>query len=566
MRHVRLATLMATVVLAGALFAAPASAEPYPGSEWSEHYFPSEDGITQLHADVLRPKGLSNKDKTPVILTVSPYTNHSGQTSDYDAGAEGPSERFYDFLELSRIIEKGYTYVIVDLPGFGGSGGCNDWGGIREQEAAKAAVEWAASQPWSTGRVGMMGKSYDGWTGLMAMAQKPKGLAAVVSMEPVYSGYRYLYNNGVRYANSLITPAGFQAYDAKPGSANDDPFYNANGAPQAWCYGVNYGMQQQDDENSAFWQERDLLRFTKRSKVPLFLTQGFLETNTKPDAAFDFYNQLEGKHNRAWYGQFDHYRGWEKSGKHYQMGRDTFVKEMMRFFDRHVKGVSKKKAPTHRDPTIEVQDNLGRYRAERQWPPMDSLDYRNKIRGGTYRDDGSNSSTSASGLWTFSQPVKHTVWMAGEPIFRGMINGIPRANLAVNIYDVAPSGEATVVSRGTTLLPAGLPPHELKLELYGQDWVFEKGHRIGIRVSEANSDWWVHIPTAADVTVDSAEIALPFLHQKRTKFLKSGKTPTLDSWKSSETVSLDKSLIRSSDKKFDLPGKLRKPRNHSPHN
>ena len=31
----------------------------------------------------------------------------------------------------------------------------------------KAAVEWAASQPWSTGKVGMYGKSYDGVTGLL---------------------------------------------------------------------------------------------------------------------------------------------------------------------------------------------------------------------------------------------------------------------------------------------------------------------------------------------------------------------------------------------------------------
>ena len=564
MRHVRVATLLATVVLASALFAAPAAAEPYPGSEWSEHYFPSEDGITMLHADVLRPKGLTKKDKTPVILTVSPYTNHSGATTEYDPGAQGPSNRFYDFLDLSRILKRGYTYVMVDLPGTGGSGGCNDWGGVREQEAAKAAVEWAASRPWSTGRVGMMGKSYDGWTGLMAMAQKPKGLAAVVSMEPVYSGYRYLYNNGVRYFNSLGTPALFQAVDAKPGSAKDDPFYNANGAPQGWCYGVNYGLQQQDDENSDFWRERDLLRFTKRSKVPLFLTQGFLETNTKPDAAFDFYNGLDGTKNRAWFGQFDHYRGWEKSGKDFQMGRHTFVKEMMRFLDRHVKGVSKKKAPTHRDPTIEVQDNLGRYRGERAWPPSDSLMYRNKLRRGTYRDDGSNSSTSASGVWTFSQPVKHTTWMAGEPVFRAMITGIPRANLAVNVYDVAPSGEATVVSRGTTLLPVGVPPHELKLELYGQDWVFKKGHRIGIRVSEANSDWWIHVPTATDVTIEKPEIAIPFLHYRRTKFLKSGRTPTLQSWKNSETIGLDGSLIKDADRKFNLPGKLERRRRAIP--
>src|SRR5439155_15149762 len=106
-----------------------------------------------------------------------PYVTHSGQTTAYDPQAVRPSRRFYDFLDLSQLLSRGYTYVMVDLPGFGGSGGCTDWGGNREQLAVKSAVEWAAAQPWSTGRVAMFGKSYDGWTGLMGIAQQPKGLA-----------------------------------------------------------------------------------------------------------------------------------------------------------------------------------------------------------------------------------------------------------------------------------------------------------------------------------------------------------------------------------------------------
>ena len=63
-------------------------------------------------------------------------------------------------------MERGYTFVMVDLRGFGGSTGCLDWGGPGEQADVVKAVEWAASQPWSTGSVGMYGKSYDGVTGL----------------------------------------------------------------------------------------------------------------------------------------------------------------------------------------------------------------------------------------------------------------------------------------------------------------------------------------------------------------------------------------------------------------
>jgi hypothetical protein len=52
--------------------------------------------------------------------------------------------------------------------------------------------------------------------------------------------------------------------------------------------------------------------------------------------------------------------------------------------------------------------------------------------------------------------------------------------------------------------------------MYDQDWVFQPGHRIGVLLSGANSEWWVHVPTNTDVTVDSARIGLPFLANDRT--------------------------------------------------
>jgi predicted acyl esterase len=561
--------LLAAVVVT-AFAAAPAWSEPRDDAVWTEHYFPSEDGLTMLHADVLRPKGLGDKDKTPVILTVSPYMNHAGSvpTDGYSPLANsGPNERFYDFLDLSNILKKSYTYVMVDLPGTGGSGGCNDWGGVREQEAVKAAVEWAASQPWSTGRVGLIGKSYDGWTGLMGMAQKPKGLAAVVAMEPVYSGYRYLYNNGVRFLNSVATPAIFQAVDAMPGSQHDSPEYHVTGAPQVWCYGVNMALQQQDEESADFWAERNLLKSTKRSKVPLFLTQGFLETNTKQDAAFDFFNGLKGP-NRAWFGQFDHCRAWETQSAcggggntgPLAVGRDGFISEVMRFFDHYVKGVSLGKAPVHKDPSIAVQDNLGRYRGEKSWPPADAKLWWSKLQAGTYDDDGENTSTGTSagnGIWSFSQPLTHDVWLAGEPVVKVKLDAVPRANLVANVYDVSEKGRALLISRGAHLL-RGAVAQSVKLELYAQDWVVPAGHRIGVIISGANDDWWVHVPTFTPVTVASAKIGLPFLTFDRTKFLDGGTTPRLNEYRSNSYTDVENQTIKESQRKFDLPPPLKR--------
>ena len=314
-------TLLGLIVLAVALVGfvpAPATEDqalgPRDDADYTEAYFFAGDGVTRLHADVLRPKGydLTDANPTPVILSVTPYANHSGSTTELGVQNEGPNERFYDFLDLSGALEQDYTYVMVDLPGFGGSGGCNDWGGNREQEAVRAAVEWAASQPWSTGKVGLLGKSYDGWTGLMGIAQQPKGLAAVASLEPVFAGYRYIYNNGIHRSGTVATIGLFQAIDAKPGTLNDTPEYHANGAPQAWCYGVNLAGSNADlHPQGPFWLERDLLLKTEGRTTPLFLTQGFLEGNTLEDGAFRYFNGLAGVENRAWYGQYDHCRAWE---------------------------------------------------------------------------------------------------------------------------------------------------------------------------------------------------------------------------------------------------------------
>src|SRR3954447_25960263 len=230
------AALAATPALAGA------SGVAYPDAIWSQAWIPSADGVT-LHADVLRPKGATNATKTPVIVSIGPYFNHSGQTGpagpaegtsfDPVGPNDGPSERFQDFVEGSGLLKKGYTFVMFDLRGFGGSNGCLDWAGAGGQADVVNAVRWAASQPWSTGHVGMYGKSYDALTGLIGVDKRPAGLGAVVAQEPVYDDYRYLYGDGMRRENSAATPALYDAIDATPGPAGDtptNPTYNVNGA------------------------------------------------------------------------------------------------------------------------------------------------------------------------------------------------------------------------------------------------------------------------------------------------------------------------------------------------
>src|SRR3954452_14377977 len=350
---IRSAAATALMALA-AIPAAAQAADVPPNATWTQATIPSTDGAS-LHADILRPKGLKDTDKTPVILSIGPYFSHSGQTgpagpvenSSYDpAGpSTGPSDRFLDFVTGAKLMERGYTYMMVDLRGFGGSTGCLDWAGPGEQSDVVEAVKWAAKQPWSTGSVGMYGKSYDAVTGLVGVDYSPPGLKAVVAQEPVYDLYRYLYGDGIKRANFAGTPAAYTEIAYMPGApvgdAPDDPMYilnSLNDTSRPGCAPLNILDQAgNDDHYSPFWRARNLIPKAKGSQVPLFLTQGLTEQNTVADGTAQYLRNHTGP-ERAWLGPWDHVRGAEMQGNKLKMGRKGWYDEVMRFYDQYLKG------------------------------------------------------------------------------------------------------------------------------------------------------------------------------------------------------------------------------------
>src|SRR3954452_21531872 len=87
--RLRLMLGLAAAAVAGFPAAANAAGVAYPDADWSEAFIssPSDAGGATRHADLLPQKASKNADKTPVILSIGPYFNHSGQT-----GPAGPAE------------------------------------------------------------------------------------------------------------------------------------------------------------------------------------------------------------------------------------------------------------------------------------------------------------------------------------------------------------------------------------------------------------------------------------------------------------------------------------------
>lgn len=509
-----LRVVLSAALLAGVALMVPAQAAPVSDeATWTQQWIESGDG-TMLHADVMLPADRKDGQKHPVILSIGPYFGSGSQNAPaYDPMEAGPSARFNDLIEEGQIFSKGYALVYVDSRGFGSSGGCNDLGGAGEQMDTKAAVEWAAAQDWSNGKVGMWGKSYDAWTQVMALSQNPKGLAATVIQAPLIDGYRLAFDNGVHWgAGWYITPGLYAAYDVIPPSLQDvtpDEFVHSTSGTAANpdCYAMNMTQTANPDRSSAYWVERDIVAAAGASKVPSLWSFGFNDVNTKPTNVFDVYSKLKGP-KRAWFGQWDHVRGNEDM----LVGREGFMDEAMNWFDHYLKGLPlNKKLPKH-----EIQDGDGNWRTEASYPPADAVGRTMPLLEGSYVDERGNSArTPNNGTWSVSQPAPHDVRLAGltKMTVEATTSSPLGGNLVGLVYDVAPDGSSRLITRGAYKLPAS---GTTTFEMWPADWLLPKGHRVAVQLSADDSMVYQPTYTGSTVTVTQGAVTLPLLTKLRT--------------------------------------------------
>ncbi|MFC9966718.1 CocE/NonD family hydrolase [Nocardia ignorata] len=536
------------VALVFGVAAAPVSADEPPIEvefSWTQEYLTAADG-TRLHADVLRPAGLAADARTPVLLTASPYRAHLAYLSVPRPGG-GPST---ENLPVEWALRAGYTYVIVDLRGFGGSNGCPDYGGPGERSDVVAAVEWAASRPWSTGRVGMVGTSYEGWTGMMALAEKPKGLAAVAAFAPVVDPYSYLYMQGTswKFGGKPLTEDGVRPADmaggehlaiaSTPGHWADSDEYKANAVQMTQACADSYlGLTMNHNGSDPGWRERDMVEDLRGNTTPLFLGQGFLDANTRADRVIEAWEARGPGEHRAWFGQWGHSDCREKCGTPH------FAAELYAFLDRHVAGADVE-VP---GPPVTVGQFDGGWRSEDVWPPVDTRRTTVQLRTGTYVDRGLLPGADRE-IWSISDPVTEPVHLAGRPTASLTLSGPPEATVALELYDIAPDGRATVMSRGIAPVRT-----ETQVRLLWQDARLAVGHRLGVRITDVVDDVWSHTPTNARVTVEAARVELPLLTAARELNL-SGGVPTWHArWRGAETVELGQALLDDPAVRVELP-------------
>ncbi|KAF1984856.1 alpha/beta-hydrolase [Aulographum hederae CBS 113979] len=160
-----------------------------------------------VRCNVYRPKSV---DKTPVLVTYGPYGKDihykDFQTKSFsEVNPEHHSAHSaWETPDPGFWTKNGYTVVRADERGLGQSPGKLDTMSRGTSEAFFDVVEWAAVQPWSTGKVGLLGISYYAGSQWRVAARKPKGLAAIIPWEGMSDYYRDRCRHGGILSNKFI--------------------------------------------------------------------------------------------------------------------------------------------------------------------------------------------------------------------------------------------------------------------------------------------------------------------------------------------------------------------------
>jgi X-Pro dipeptidyl-peptidase len=309
-----------------ALVAAPAAAGGPPYGEKRESYVvTTRHGL--IYVEVVRPVDGEQTVKGPAIFTYSPYSV---------LGRNG---------DASRWVPRGYARVWADVVGTGNSGGCWDYGGIREKETGYELVEWIAAQPWSTGKVGMIGSSYNGTTATATAVTAPPHLTTIVPEAAISRWYEYAFSGGIRYFinnenpadEGVDTPLAFDFGLAIPPPLDvTDPSWGervkSTVLPCDELQHTGHGYDNDTPDYDAFWLERDYIKDADKIAIPVLVAHNWGDWNVKQEEAINLYRALTNAPVKKLY-MGTRYSGHGRPGGNYPQTVD-------RWFDHFLMGIA----------------------------------------------------------------------------------------------------------------------------------------------------------------------------------------------------------------------------------
>lgn len=296
---------------------------------WVETEFDSDgDGKRdRMHVDVTRPRQTETDGiKLPVIYESSPYFAGTGSTAKqyfwdvrHELNSTPPPRKHMPPVErrgkrpvisnsqTGAWVPYGFIVIHSSAPGTGLSQGCPTVGTRMEALAPKAVIDWLNGRAkgyttpdgkeevkayWTTGKVGMIGTSYNGTIPFAAATTGVQGLEAIIPVAPNTSYYHYYRSNGL-----VRSPGGYLGEDV-------DVLYefiHSNPDRCAWCDSVYRdgimakGMDRITGDYNRFWYERDLMNYMKDFRAAVLMAHAFNDWNVVPSHSYRFIRVLREK-------------------------------------------------------------------------------------------------------------------------------------------------------------------------------------------------------------------------------------------------------------------------------
>jgi uncharacterized protein len=511
-----------TVALSAAVAGVPPSPPVYD-VHLEKAWIPMRDGI-RLAVTLYMPVARKSDERFPALLEYLPYRKDD-------------DEAVRDYGNHMYFARRGYVGARADIRGFGQSEGTppDREYSAQEQQDAERVIAWLAHQRWSNGNVGMLGISWGGFNSIQMALRKPPALKAILAV----AATEELFKEDVHYMDGVFHVDEFELTmdldQARPGAPDfslEESVIGPRMNSPPWS--LNYMKHQRD---GAFW--RAPLKPIESLQVPAFLIGGL------QDGYRDSIPRMLDKVKaplKAWIGPWNHgFPNGSDYGPSYEW-RDQAV----RWFDYWLKG---RDTGVLNDPRVVIyqqhwhapasqsQDVPGEWRAE-TWPPAGLTPTSLYLQ----QDHGLSAEPPKpgvdqlryvpsvgveAGFWwgellTDQRPVDgfSLIYDSQALTDEVAILGLPHVNLRVaadatladwfvRLSDVAPDGSVTMVTgagingaqRNSMAEPQDLVPgklYPLSFDLHLASWVFPKGHRI--RVAISNALWPMNWPTPYPMT------------------------------------------------------------------
>jgi putative CocE/NonD family hydrolase len=323
------------------------------------------DGVT-LSADIYRP---ATTDRVPIVLARTPYTK----------GREATAAHI-PYPEQGRWwANRGYAFVIQDVRGRGDSDGGPFYPLVHEAADGFDTLDWLGKQPWSSGRVGMIGSSYLGWVQVYAAAEQSPYLKAIVpTVTPPDPDRNWPRNYGVMYLPSVGWAADVEGRTEQAMPDFESLFPKLPLLTLDTVMGRNLPVWRDwvtHPAHDPYWEPQRYQEKLLKAKVPAMHVGGWYDS-VSVGITENFVNVSQHgpdaetrRQQRLLMGPWEHGINSDRRLGDIDFGSDAlidFVGAELRWFDHWLKGINN---GVDRDPPVRVfLMGANRWIEENEWP------------------------------------------------------------------------------------------------------------------------------------------------------------------------------------------------------